>query len=152
MTDTAATSSFGLFGAEPLLDRMLPVGQLYFPSRERYEASFRGIFDRRFYTNQGPLTQALEEKLQDFLGVRNVICVSNATIGLLMLPDALGLSGKVILPAFTFVASAQSLSIAGIEPVFCDIDPDTHQMALDKLGSLVDPDVSALMGVNLWGG
>lgn len=145
-------TSFALFGAEPAFDKPLPIGQLYFPSWERYEAAFRGIFERQYYTNQGPLTQQLEEKLQQFLGVKHAICVSNATIGLMMVPDAMGLSGKVILPSFTFAASAQSLSWAGLEPVFCDINPDTHQIDIDQIGALIDEDVSAIMGVNLWGG
>jgi len=149
---TSGFDQFGLWGAKPRFDRVIPVGQLYFPSPERYEAAFRAIFDRRYYTNQGPLTETFEEKLQNFLGVRNVVVVSNATIGLLMLPDAMGLSGKVILPAFTFVASAQSLSMAGIEPVFCDINRDTHQIDLKQIQSLIDEDVSAIMGINLWGG
>jgi dTDP-4-amino-4,6-dideoxygalactose transaminase len=146
------TTNFALFGAKPAFDKPLPIGQLYFPSLERYEAAFRGIFERQFYTNQGLLTQQLEEKLQQFLGVKHAICVSNATIGLMMLPDAMGISGKVILPSFTFAASAQSLSWAGLEPVFCDIDLDTHQIAIDRIGALIDKDVSAIMGVNLWGG
>lgn len=146
------TASFALFGAKPAFDKLLPIGQLYFPSWERYEAAFRSIFERQYYTNQGPLTQQLEEKLQQFLGVKHAICVSNATIGLMMVPDAMELSGKVILPAFTFIASAQSLSWAGLEPVFCDVDRDTHQIALDQIGALLDKDVSAIMGVNLWGG
>ena len=146
------TTSFALFGAKPAFDKPQSIGQLYFPSWERYEAAFRGIFERQYYTNHGPLTQELEEKLQQFLGVKHAICVSNATIGLMMLPDAMGLTGKVILPAFTFIASAQSLSRAGLEPVFCDIDLDTHQIALDQIAELIDKDVSAIMGVNLWGG
>jgi dTDP-4-amino-4,6-dideoxygalactose transaminase len=146
------TTDFAIFGAKPAFDKQLPIGQLYFPSWDRYESAFRGIFDRQYYTNQGPLTQQLEDKLQEFLGVKHAICVSNATIGLMMLPDAMGLCGKVILPSFTFVASAQSLSWAGLEPVFCDIDPDTHQIAVDQIDALIDKDVSAIMGVNLWGG
>jgi len=145
-------ASFALFGAKPAFDKPLPIGQLYFPSWERYEAAFRGIFDRRYYTNQGPLAQQLEEKLQQFLGVKHAICVSNATIGLLMLPDAMELTGKVILPAFTFAASAHSLSWAGLEPVFCDIDLHTHQATADQMSAMIDKDVSAIMGVNLWGG
>lgn len=146
------TTKFALFGAKPAFDKPLPIGQLYFPSWERYEAAFRGVFERQYYTNQGPLTQQLEEKLQQFLGVKHAICVSNATIGLMMLPDAMGLSGKVILPSFTFAASAQSISWAGLEPVFCDIDLDTHQIDIDRIDALIDKDVSAIMGVNLWGG
>lgn len=146
------TTSFAFFGAKPAFDKPLPIGQLYFPSWERYEAAFRGVFGRQYYTNQGPLTQQLEEKLQQFLGVKHAICVSNATIGLMMVPDAMGLAGKVILPSFTFAASAQSLSWAGLQPVFCDINLDTHQIDIDQIGALIDKDVSAIMGVNLWGG
>lgn len=146
------TNSFALFGAKPAFDEPLPIGQLYFSSWERYKAAFWGVFEREYYTNQGPLTQQLEEKLQQFLGVKHAICVSNATIGLMMLPDAMGLSGKVILPSFTFAASVQSLTWAGLKPVFCDINLDTHQIALDQLDELIDEDVSAIMGVNLWGG
>ena len=146
------TTDFAIFGAKPEFDKPLPVGQLYFPSWERYEAAFRGIFERQYYTNNGPLHEELEEKLQKFLGVKHAICVSNATFGLMMVADAMGLSGKVILPAFTFVASAQSLTWAGLEPVFCDVDLDTHQISIDQINALIDKDVSAIMGVNLWGG
>lgn len=147
-----STPSFALFGLSPTFDKALPIGQLYFPSWERYETSFRGIFARQYYTEYGPLNQELEQKLQQFLGVKHAICVTNATIGLMMVADAMGLSGKVILPAFTFIASAQSLSWAGLEPVFCDVNLDTHQIDLDKIGALIDKDVSAIMGVHLWGG
>jgi dTDP-4-amino-4,6-dideoxygalactose transaminase len=143
---------FAFFGEAPEFERPLPIGQLYFPSWDRYEAAFRGIFERQYYTNQGPLTDQLEEKLQNFLGVKHVICVANATIGLMMAAEAMHLTGRVILPAFTFIASAQSLSWTGLKPVFCDIDPSTQQLAVNQVASLIDSDVSAIMGVNLWGG
>lgn len=147
-----STTDFALFGAPPAFAQPLPIGQLYFPSWERYQEAFRGIFERQYYTEYGPLNQQLEQKLQQFLGVKHAICVTNATIALMMLADAMGLKGKVILPGFTFIASAQSLSWAGIEPVFCDVDPDTHQIALDQIAAQIDKDVSAIMGVHLWGG
>lgn len=143
---------FALMGKEPMFDTPIPVGQLYFPSWERYEESFRGIFDRQYYINNGPLLNELETKLQQFLGVKHSICVSNATLGLMMAAEAMNLSGKVILPSFTFIASAQSLSWAGLEPVFCDVDPVTHQISIEKLDVLIDEHVVGVMGVNLWGG
>src|SRR5450830_1647259 len=146
------TTNFAFFGAKPTFDKPLPIGQLYFPSWERYEAAFKGIFERQYYNNNGPLHHELEEKLQQFLGVKHVICVSNATFGLMMVADAMELTGKVILPSFTFAASAQALTWAGLKPVFCDIDLDTHQIDIDKIEVLIDKDVSAIMGVNLWGG
>jgi dTDP-4-amino-4,6-dideoxygalactose transaminase len=145
-------TEFALLGAKPEFDTPMPVGQLYFPSWDRYESAFKGIFDRRYYTNQGPLTQELEKQLQQFLGVRNAICVTNATIGLMIVAEALKLTGKVILPSYTFIASAQALLWTALKPVFCDIDLDTHQIALDKIETQIDKDVCGIMGVNLWGG
>lgn len=146
------TSNFALFGAKPAFEQPLPIGQLYFPSWERYEESFRGIFERQYYTEYGPLNRQLEQKLQQFLGVKHAICVTNDTVALMMLANAMELTGKVILPAFNHVASAQSLSWAGLEPVFCDVDPDTYQIDINQIAALIDNSVSAIMGVHLWGG
>jgi dTDP-4-amino-4,6-dideoxygalactose transaminase len=145
-------NDFAIAGAAPAFKREIPVGQLYFPEWERYQAAMTDIFSRRYYTNQGPLVQQLELRLQQFLGVKHVICVVNATVGLMMAADALELTGKVILPSFTFLASAQSLRWAGLEPVLCDVDPNTHHLDPDKVAELLTPDVSAVMAVNLWGG
>lgn len=143
---------FSLLGGPAAFSKMLPVGQLYFPSWDRYEAAMRGIFERRYYTNHGPLVQQLEARLQETLGVKHAICVTNATIGLMMAVEALELSGKVVMPSFTFIASAQSLTWAGVEPVFCDVNPATHQIDLGKIDALLDEHVTGIMGVNLWGG
>jgi dTDP-4-amino-4,6-dideoxygalactose transaminase len=141
-----------ILGASPAFEQPMPVGQLYFPEWSAYEAAMRGIFERQYYTNQGPLTQRLETVLQERLGVRHAICVTNATIGLLMAADALGLRGKVITPAFSFIATSQSLTWAGLEPLFCDIDPVTHQLDPERVEELLeDSDVSAILAVNLWG-
>jgi dTDP-4-amino-4,6-dideoxygalactose transaminase len=145
-------SSFAQFGAQPLFDKPLPIGQLYFPSWQRYEAACRGIFERQYYNNNGPLLGEFEDKLRLFLKVKHAICVANATLGLMMAADAMQLTGKVIVPAFTFIASVQAISWAGLDPVFCDIHPETHQIEIGKIEALIDPDVSAIMGVNLWGG
>lgn len=144
--------ALAILGAAPAFEQSLPVGQLYFPEWSAYEAAMRGIFERQYYTNQGPLTQQLEQVLQERLGVRHAICVTNATIGLLMAADALGLRGKVITPAFSFIATSQSLTWAGLEPLFCDVDPLTHQLDPARVEELLkDNDVSAILAVNLWG-
>jgi dTDP-4-amino-4,6-dideoxygalactose transaminase len=134
------------------IEKPIPVGQLYFPDWERYEETFRDIFEREYYNNNGPLLTLLENKLQQYLGVKHVICTSNATMGLMIAAQALELSGKVILPAHTFIASAQSLKWAGLEPVFCDVDSNTHHIDVSKIEALIDENVSAIMAVNLWGG
>lgn len=144
-------SDLAILGGQPSFETPLPVGQLNFPDWDRFETAFRGIFDRRYYTNHGPLAQELEARLSDFLGVRHVVCMTNATIGLMIAAKALGIEGKVILPGFTFIATARSVSWAGLEPVFCDVDLDSHLMLADQVAPLIDNQVSAILGVHLWG-
>lgn len=141
-----------VLGGVPMFERPVPIGQLYFPSWERYTEAFRGIFDRQYYTNHGPLVQQLEERLRSWFGVRHAVCVTNATVGLMIAADALGLKGKVVVPSFTFIASALSLTWTGLEPVFCDVDPETHHLDPAGVAELIDEDVSGIMAVNLWGG
>ena len=65
---------------------------------------------------------------------------------------ALNLTGKVIVPAFTLTATVQSLLWAGIEPMFCDVDPHTHLLTPELVVPLLeDPDVRAILPVHLWG-
>jgi dTDP-4-amino-4,6-dideoxygalactose transaminase len=143
---------FALLGGTPEFAVELPVGQLYFPEWERYEAAMRGIIDRKYYTNHGPLVRELEARLEDFLGVGNVITVSNATIGLYLVCLALGLEGKVLMPSFTFVATAQAAVLAGLAPVFCEVDPSSCQMTPATAEQALEAGVSAVCPVNLWGG
>lgn len=141
-----------ILGGAPAFARTLPVGQMYFPAFEDYEAKFRDIFARQYYTNHGPLAQEFERRLEAFFGVRHVICVTNATIGLIMAAEALGLAGKVVTPSFTFIATAQALEWANLRPVFCDVDPTSHHVTPALIEPHLDDSVSAILAVNLWGG
>lgn len=151
MNSKAPRIDLAILGGEPAFNSPLPVGQINLPDWSTFESNFRDIFNRQYYTNQGPLAVELESRLKNFFGVEHVICMTNATLALVVSAKALGLTGKVICPAFTFAATAQSLSWAGLDPVFADIDRDTHQMSLDAVSSLIDNGVSAILGVHLWG-
>ena len=127
-TIRSAHPPLAVLGGAPALAKPLPVGQLHFPAWSAYETAMRELFERQYYTNHGPLVQRFEAALRERLSVRHVVCVTNATIGLMMAVDALDLSGKVIVPAFTFIATVQAMSWAGLEPVFCDVDPATFRL------------------------
>jgi dTDP-4-amino-4,6-dideoxygalactose transaminase len=94
----------------------------------------------------------LEDRLAEFFGVRHVVTMTNGTIALMLAAKALNLTGKVIVPALTFAATVQSLTWAGVEPLFCDVDPQTHMLTPALVAPLLDdPDVSAILPVHLWG-
>lgn len=129
----------------------LHVGQLNPPNRAALRAAFDGIFDREYYTNHGPLVREFERRIETYLGVSHAICTVNGTAALMVAVSAMDLSGDVVTPAFTFPATAQALSYAGLTPVFCDIDPVTHSISPSTVAAALTPRTSAILGVHMWG-
>lgn len=109
---------------------MIPVTKPYLPSREKLDRYIDGIYERQWLTNHGPLVQELTSRLEEYLGVKNLLLVCNGTLALQIAYRALGISGQAqpaeaITTPFTFVATASSLKWEGVEPIFVDIDPGT---------------------------
>ena len=132
-------------------NKPLHVGAPNIGDRALFDRLVNEMFDRRWFTNNGQLVQEFEAKLCEYLGVKHCIAVCNATIGLQIASHALELTGEVIVPAFTFVASAHALQWEGLTPVFADIDPDTHNLAPASVELLVTERTSAILGVHVWG-
>jgi dTDP-4-amino-4,6-dideoxygalactose transaminase len=129
----------------------LLVGRPNVGNRQVFNSLVDEIFERRWFTNNGQLVKKLENQLCDYLGVKHCIPVCNATIGLQVVCHALELTGEVLVPGFTFVATPHSVHWEGLEPVFVDIDPSTHLMVPDKVEALITPRTSAILGVHAWG-
>lgn len=126
--------------------------QNYLPDWERFTGMIDGIFSRKYYTNHGPLAQELEKKLAAFFEVKHTICMTNTGIGTMIAVKAMGLKGKVIIPAFAPPSLSQAVVWAGLEPVFCDVDENTLHLDTRLLESKIDADTVAVLGVNLFGG
>lgn len=139
------------FGGKPEFNKPLSVGQFNSPDKEIFRAAFDDIFDRKYYTNHGKLAQQFESELEDYLGVKHAISITNGTLALIIAAKALGIKGKVITPSFTSVATYQSLYWADIEIVFCDVDPLTHMITPELVEPLIDDEVVAILAVQLWG-
>ncbi|MCA9182469.1 MAG: aminotransferase class I/II-fold pyridoxal phosphate-dependent enzyme, partial [Planctomycetales bacterium] len=99
----------------------------------------------------GPLAQEFERKVAEHLGVRHCVAMCNGTIALEIAIRALGLEGEVIVPSYTFIATAHALHWQGITPVFADIDPDTHNLDPEAVRRMITPRTSGIIGVHLWG-
>lgn len=127
------------------------VAQVNLPAWEKLETSIRGIFQRDYYTNHGPLVRELDERFAELLNVEHAICVVNGTLALALLAGGLEKPGEVIVPAFTFPATVQALLWAGLRPVFCDVDSSTHKITADTVAPLITKNTVAVMGVTLWG-
>jgi dTDP-4-amino-4,6-dideoxygalactose transaminase len=109
------------------------------------------MFERQWLTNDGPLVRELEQEIAQSSGVEHCVAMCNGTLALEIAIRALGLSGEVIVPSFTFVATAHALHWQGITPVFADIDPSTHNLDPDAVRRMITPRTSGIIGVHLWG-
>lgn len=145
------TAELAIFGSPPAFAEAVHVGRPNIGDRDRFFARLNDILDRRWLTNHGKYVIELEQRIADLIGVRNCILVSNGTVGLELLIRALELRGEVIVPAFTFVATAHALQWQEITPVFADIDSDTHCIDPASVEAMITPRTSGIIGVHVWG-
>src|SRR6185369_4847245 len=146
-----AVGDLAIFGGTPAFKNVLHVGQPNIGNREKFTAQINDILDRRWLTNGGTYVTDFEKRIVDTIKVEHCIAMCNATVGLEITIRALGLTGEVIIPSFTFVATANALQWLEIKPVFCDIDPRTHSLDPAKVEKLINGRTSGIIGVHLWG-
>src|SRR5947207_12353509 len=106
------------------------------------------MLDQRWFTNNGPFVQQFEQRLAEFVGVRHCVAMCNATVALEIAIRALELRGEVIVPAYTFVATAHALQWQEMTPVFADIDPQTHLIDPALVERLITPRTTGIIGVH----
>lgn len=138
-------------GAPAAFDHPLHVGRPNIGSREEFIKYVDDIFDRRWLSNNGPLVQEFEQRVADRLGTKHCVAMCNGTVALEIAIRALGLEGEVIVPSYTFVATAHALSWQAITPVFADIDPATHTLDPTAVRRMITPRTTGIIGVHLWG-
>jgi dTDP-4-amino-4,6-dideoxygalactose transaminase len=137
---------------------MIPVAKPYLPNREKLNKYIDGIYERNLLTNNGPLVQKLTRRLEEYLGVKNLLLVSNGTLALQVAYHLLGinepLNGKpaeAITTPFTFIATASSLKWDGIAPVFADIDPETWCLDPNNIEAAITANTRAIVPVHVFG-
>ena len=140
-----------IFGGEPVFAEKLHVGRPNIGNRDRLLERINDILDRRWLTNAGVYVQEFERRIADMVGVQHCIAMCNGTVALEIAIRALGLKGEVIVPSFTFIATAHALQWQEITPVFCDIDPRTHTLDPARVEESITPRTTGIIGVHIWG-
>ena len=138
-------------GGSPAFSHPIHVGSPNVGDRGRFLARIEDMLDRRWLTNDGPFVRELEERIAQFAGVKHCVAMCNGTVALEIATRALNLSGEVICPAFTFIATAHALRWQEIKPVFCDINPDTHNLDPEEVETRITERTTGIIGVHLWG-
>ena len=134
--------------AVPLFDTRTPLEPLLPQLRERAAA----VLDAGAYI-LGPEVEAFERELADYLGVAHVVGVANGTDALTIALRAIGVGegDEVLVPSFTFYATAEAIPPIGARPVFCDVDPDTFCVTPDTVRAALTPRTKAVVAVDLFG-
>jgi dTDP-4-amino-4,6-dideoxygalactose transaminase len=151
LNSKCAPDDLALFGGAAAFDQPLHVGRPNLGDRRRLHERLDDILDRRWLTNDGPFVRAFEAKVAELAEVEHCVAISNGTLALEIAIRALGLTGEMIVPSYTFVATAHALEWQGIKPVFCDIDPSTHNLDPRSVEEHITPRATGIVGVHLWG-
>ena len=130
---------------------MINVTKTYLPNKEKYKKYIDEIYENGWLTNNGPLVQRLEKRLAQYLGVKNIILVSNGTVALEIAYRTLDIKGFAITTPFSFVATTSSLVTNNILPIFADIDSNSFNLDPKNIEKLITPNTSAIVPVHVFG-
>jgi len=139
-----------VLGGEPEFSRSIPFARPTLPPYEELEQGLRDIIESGMVT-KGKYLQEYEKTICDMLETRYCLGVVNCTIGLFMLIKALGITGEVIVPSFTFMSSFHVVELLGLTPVFVDCERDTFTIDPEKVEEAITPETSAIMAVTVFG-
>lgn len=151
MIALAEDRKLAILGGPPTFADAVHVGRPNIPHRDRFLQRINAMLDRRWLTNNGPLVREFESRIAALTGVRHCVAMCNATVALEIAIRALQLHGEVIIPSYTFVATAHALQWQEITPVFADIDPMSYNLDPDCIERLLTPRTSGIIGVHVWG-
>jgi dTDP-4-amino-4,6-dideoxygalactose transaminase len=148
---TTGNLPLAILGGPSSFSETLHVGRPHVSGREAFLHRVEAMLDRRWLTNNGPCVVELEERIAARTGVNHCVVMANATIALSLLARAGRLTGEVIVPSFTFVATAHAFDWLGIVPVFCDIDAASWTLDASACEAAIGPSTSAIIGVHTFG-
>lgn len=144
-------TTLAVLGGAPAFSEPLHVGRPSVLRPHRVLELIGGALDRRVLTHGGPLLREFERAVAAVAGVAHCVATCNATIAMQLLVRAMGLRGEVVLPSWTFIATAHALLWEGVTPVFCDVDERTGNLDPRSVAELITPRTSAIAAVHMWG-
>ncbi|WP_066497424.1 DegT/DnrJ/EryC1/StrS family aminotransferase [Abyssisolibacter fermentans] len=130
------------------MNKKILVTRPFLPPINEYISYLQLIWENNILTNNGPLVQELEEKLEKKLRLKNLVLTSNGTMGIQLAIKALHLKGEIITTPFTFIATASAINWENCSPVFVDIDPETFNIDPSKIEDRISKNTAAILAVH----
>jgi dTDP-4-amino-4,6-dideoxygalactose transaminase len=146
-------SHFGLpaaHGGAPLFPEGLQLVRPVVKDQDEVIGRIQSSLHSGVLTN-GPYVAELEARAAAYLGVRHCVAVASCTAGLMLVLRASELAGDVVLPSFTFSATAHAVAWNGLRPTFADIDPNTLTISADSAASITGGRTSAILATHTYG-
>lgn len=139
-----------ILGGRPAFDSRVNIVRPVLPDFSELSAGVQQILDTRMVT-KGPYLETFEAAVREHLGVRHALGVSSCTTGLMLTYKGLGLTGEVIVPSFTFMATVSALVWCGLAPVFVDVKRETTNLDASLVEAAITPRSSAIVAVHNFG-
>jgi dTDP-4-amino-4,6-dideoxygalactose transaminase len=132
--------------------KKINVTEPFLPPFEEYVEYLKGIWERNWLTNQGPLVQEFEQKLQAYHQLSMPVhCVANGSLGLQIALKALGVKGEVVTTPFSYVATTACPLWEGCTVKFVDIEPDTLTIDPKAVEAAITPKTEAILATHVFG-
>ncbi len=133
------------------MDNQILVTRSSMPEIDEYMNEIKEMWDTHWLTNMGPKHKQLQSELCNYMRVENIDLFTNGHMAIELTLQALNLQGEVITTPFTFASTTHAIVRNGLQPVFCDIDPMTFTMDVEKLESLITDRTCAILPVHVYG-
>lgn len=128
------------------------VTKTFAPPIEEYQEYLKGIWERVYFTNQGPLLLDFQKKTESYLGVKNFHFVTNGTLALQVAIRSLGLTeGEIITTPFSYVATTSAVLWERCTPVYVDVEPETFCIDASKIEAAITKNTKAILAVHVFG-
>jgi dTDP-4-amino-4,6-dideoxygalactose transaminase len=139
-----------ILGDNPTFRQIIPLAKPLLPGIQDVAAEFEDIL-RNGILSKGQHGASLEDRVAEALEVKHAVAVSSCTTGLMLTYQALDLTGEVIVPSFTFMATVSALRWAGLRPVFADVDLETTNLSVQAVRAAITPQTTAIVAVHNFG-
>ncbi|MDR7208969.1 DegT/DnrJ/EryC1/StrS family aminotransferase [Flavobacterium piscis] len=130
---------------------MINVTKTFLPSIEEYNKYLQRAWDNQWITNRGKLVKELEEKLENYLSVSNIILTNNGTVPLQIALKVLGNQGEIITTPFSYVATTAAIVWENCTPVFVDIHPEYLTIDETKIEAAITDKTTAILATHVFG-
>lgn len=130
---------------------MITVTKTFFPPKKEFIKNIDRIWSNEWLTNNGALLTELSLKLKEYLGVENVIPMTNGTLPIQIALKVLGNNAEIITTPFSYVATTSTIVWENCTPVFVDIDPDHLTIDETKIESAITSKTTAILATHVYG-